>query len=353
MGMNVATDSWVVFRLSALGDVVLTTGVLDYWHRRRGWRFTVVTRKAWVGVFEGHPAIDGVVGLENADLALPRLLRIYLESAVRHAGKGLLDLHGTLRSRLLAMLWRGPVRRYPKLPVARRLFLRSGGRLCGDTLRRWNVTQRYALAVESEAPARSALLPRIYLTDAEVSAGARFASQVPGQGPLVALHPYATHPDKAWIPDSWTKLAAALRERGVRCCVIGQGTPSSLGPDMVDFTGKTSLRESCALLAAADVLVTGDSGPMHLAGAVGTPVVALFGPTTREWGFFPEGPHDVVLEPDMPCRPCSLHGSRRCRETEGCMARLSPETVVAAVMGVLGRDAADDVAAVAKGAAGR
>lgn len=348
MVMNMVTPSWVIFRLSALGDVVLTTGVLDYWHRRHGWRFTVVTRKAWAAVFEGHPAVDGVVGLEAADLALPRLLRLYRRIAARHAGEGLLDLHGTLRSRLLAMLWRGPVRRYPKLSVARRLFLKSGGRFCGDALRRWNVTQRYALAVEADAPARLALLPRIHLTESERSAGSLLASQVPGSGPLVALHPYATHPDKAWIPECWTALARALREGGARCCVIGQGASSPYGEDVADFTGRTTLRESCALLAAADVLVTGDSGPMHLAGAVGTPVVALFGPTTREWGFFPEGPRDVVVEPDMPCRPCSLHGSSRCRQAVGCMAHITPERVVKAVMDVLGSGAGGSAAAEAK-----
>lgn len=79
----------------------------------------------------------------------------------------------------------------------------------------------------------------------------------------------------------------------------------------LDFTNRTDLRQLIALLAQADALVTGDSGPMHLASGVSTPVVALFGPTCREWGFFPTGENDRVLQAPLACRPCSLHGQNR------------------------------------------
>ena len=65
---------WIVVRLSALGDLALTTGVLDYWHRTRGWTFTVITREAFAPILEGHPAVRSVVGLRKPDLRLPRQL---------------------------------------------------------------------------------------------------------------------------------------------------------------------------------------------------------------------------------------------------------------------------------------
>ncbi len=71
---------------------------------------------------------------------------------------------------------------------------------------------------------------------------------------------------------------------------------------------------------------------MHLACGVGTPVVALFGPTTRTWGFYPEGPKDVVLECDLPCRPCSLHGGKTCQRNLECMSNISPEDVLQALV---------------------
>ena len=79
----------------------------------------------------------------------------------------------------------------------------------------------------------------------------------------------------------------------------------------------------------ADVLVTGDSGPMHLANGVDTPVLAMFGPTCREWGFFPSGPNDRVIQLDMPCRPCSLHGSGTCSKGNACIMDILPDRVLA------------------------
>ena len=58
-----APTEWVVIRLSALGDVALPTGVLEYWHRTHGWTFTLITREAFAPVLEGHPAVRSVIGL--------------------------------------------------------------------------------------------------------------------------------------------------------------------------------------------------------------------------------------------------------------------------------------------------
>lgn len=369
--------TWLVVRLSALGDVVLATGVLLWLHRTHGWRFVVLTRPQWAPVFRNHPAVDRVATANPADLrpaALPGFVRGLAASL---PGAGLLDLHGTLRSRLMGLLWPGPVRRYPKLSLERRLFLRSGGRLFRERLRACNVPQRYARAVQATPPPRGELLPRILLDDAERERGRALLREAglagpavsPGDAdgvrrPLVALHPYSTHPDKAWLAESWRELARRLSAAGYAWFVVGRsggaeggeerpltglaglaglaglsGMAGPVGPSgafAADFTDSTDLRETCALLAAADVLVTGDSGPMHLAAGVGTPVVALFGPTTREWGFYPEGPRDVVLETGDACRPCSLHGSRRCAHAGRCMAGITPDAVFAAVRRVSG-----------------
>ena len=192
-----APTEWVVIRLSALGDVALTTGVLEYWHRTRGWTFTVITREAFAPVLEGHPAVRSIVGLAKEDLRFPRQLGVFRDLAEAHAGQGLLDLHGTLRTRLLSLLWKGPVKRYRKLGLERRLFLRSKGRLFRNELRLWNVPQRYALAVEATPPPRAALLPHIWLSDEEIRQGQRLLEQLPDKAgtPPIALHPYATHPD--------------------------------------------------------------------------------------------------------------------------------------------------------------
>lgn len=354
-------------RLSSMGDVSLTTGVLRWLNQRHGWTFSVLTKPAWTPIFEGHPAVRSVLELPPGKLSTDMLstgaflryargLAAGAEGSVP-LGSGLLDLHGSLRTRLLSLLWKGPVRRTRRLGLERRIFLASRGRFFEDALLRYTVTQRYALAVEAVAPPRNELLPVIYLTDAERAvaqerlerAGIAVAiknstvaadnfSTRRGQPPLVALHPYAAHSLKTWPEDRWRELTARLDAKHIRWFVLGQGKAFLGGP--ADFTGQTSLRESCALLARADVLVTGDSGPMHLAGGVGTPVAALFGPTGPHWGFYPQGPRDIVLERPLACRPCSLHGKAGCKNGHACMLSITTNDLFAAIRRILDTDGA-------------
>ena len=338
--MHDLPKNWLVFRLSALGDVVLTTGVLRYWNKTCGWRFHIVTKEPFASVFENHPAVDLVIAPSQAELAMPEMNTWFSTLAEQHTGWGLLDLHSTIRSRLLAFHWKGPVRRYAKLGIARRVFLLSGGRMCDAALRAHNVPQRYALAVEATPPAASDLVPCLCLTDAEHLWAKSFLANLfsntilkntfrADRGP-VAIHPFAAHSHKAWPEDRYRELVAHLDEQGIPWIVLGRG--GALFPSNPrDVTGKTSVRESAALLAACSAVVTGDSGPMHLATAVGTPVIGLFGPTTREWGFFPSGPRDCVLEEELLCRPCSLHGKRGCSRNGECLVRIEVNTVMAAL----------------------
>ncbi|MDR2727214.1 MAG: glycosyltransferase family 9 protein [Deltaproteobacteria bacterium] len=330
---------WVVVRLSALGDTVLTTGVLRHWHETRGLTFTVITRTAFAPVFAGHPAVREVVPLADADLRGHPLRVRWRELAAAYSGHGLIDLHGTGRTRLLGLYWSGPIRRYPKLALERRLFLISGGRLCAAALRAADVSQRYALALEPRGalpPPAAQLLPRLYLNGEELAEGGATAARARGEKTrLVALHPFAAHSGKAWPAGRWLELMQRLDEQGAAWCVIGQGAalalPGAVVPAGRDLRNRCSLRQSAALLAACTLLVTGDSGPMHLAAAVGTPVVALFGSTTREWGFYPADPGAVILERDMRCRPCGLHGAKGCDQDYACLSGIGADEVLRAM----------------------
>ncbi|MDR2603734.1 MAG: glycosyltransferase family 9 protein, partial [Desulfovibrio sp.] len=155
----------------------------------------------------------------------------------------------------------------------------------------------------------------------------------PGARPL-ALHPYATHKLKALPTRNMLEFASLLDRRGLPLLILGKGNSVFTGRTG-DLSNASSLRELCALLSQCRALVCSDSGPMHLASAVGTPVIALFGPTTREWGFYPAGERDIVLEKDLSCRPCSLHGENACPYGGRCLTSISPEEILAAVQRIL------------------
>jgi heptosyltransferase-2 len=102
---------------------------------------------------------------------------------------------------------------------------------------------------------------------------------------------------------------------------------------VLNACGALSLRESAALIGRARVLVTNDSAPLHLAQAMGTPTVALFGPTVPAFGFAPLNAGDAALGLEgLACRPCSKHGPARCPlGHHRCMTELSVEQVAATI----------------------
>jgi len=164
-----------------------------------------------------------------------------------------------------------------------------------------------------------------------------------GERALVALAPGAAYGSaKRWPPAHVSALAAALVGRGATCVLVGsaadQATTSlvreGVAPDVrahvVDLAGETTLETLAGVLRLARVCVSNDSGAMHLAAAVGVPVVALFGPT-REDETAPltraDGRVTVLTEP-VACRPCML---RECPIDHRCLVRLEPERVFGAV----------------------
>ncbi|UIJ38092.1 glycosyltransferase family 9 protein [Desulfobaculum bizertense] len=329
--------NWLAIRLSALGDLILTSGPLHYLHETHGWNFHVLTRKGIAPVLENHPGIDRLIFPNEHSLKGKEWFRAARELSERYKGWGLLDLHGTLRSQILTTFWKGPVRRYPKFSLTRRVFSRTRLNLLGERLNRYNVPQRYALAIEKEAPSREELRPRIWLTAQEKSfSDSFFTEHGLTERPVVALHPFATHPGKQWPIGHWLTLIRKLDAKGWSCLILGRSSEplpaQELPENVVDATNASSLRETCALIARSRALVTGDSGPMHMGTALGVPTIGLFGPTTSHWGFFPSGEHDVVLESALHCRPCSLHGGKGCPDSIRCMRDIMPEQVLTEIL---------------------
>ncbi len=334
---NSHSNHKVVFRLSALGDVVLTTGAIEFWAEKHHCTFTVITKKSSSPVLENNPHIKNVISLDKKDLGDLAWIKKAGEIAAEYKGCELIDLHSTLRSRILAARWQGKVSRYNKFSIERRLFRLTRSARLNDRLSEMRVTQRYVSATEKVIPAASELLPRIYLTDSEKKLALRLAEENELGNGFVALHPYATHPDKAWPLESWKALISMLEASGIKWAIIGRDD-NIFEPqeDGSNFTNKLHLRETCALLERAGLLITGDSGPMHLSASVGTPVIAIFGPTSKAWGFYPAGPRDSILESDLDCRPCSLHGKSNCGKDRECLRKISAEKVFEKILEKVG-----------------
>ena len=160
------------------------------------------------------------------------------------------------------------------------------------------------------------------------------------QRPRIVLHPFARWRTKLWELEHWRALARTLMAEGAGMILTGSRDDEPLAasilggldPSPLSLVGRLSLTQLTAVLQDVDLMITVDSGPMHIAAAVGTPVVALFGPTDpRRTG--PLGP-GRVLRRYLPCSPCL---QRRCQiaDTYRCMRDLGVEEVLAAARDLL------------------
>jgi ADP-heptose:LPS heptosyltransferase len=165
-------------------------------------------------------------------------------------------------------------------------------------------------------------------------------------GPYVVVHPGASVPARAWAPDANAALVDALVASGRRVVVTGGPEEAELAtlvagpvrPGVVDLGGRTDLAALAAVLAGADAVVVANTGPAHLAAAVGTPVVSLFAPTVPSSRWAPWGVPTVLLgDHQIACAGCR---ARICPvEGHPCLSSVPVETVVDAVHRLAGQGA--------------
>ena len=172
-----------------------------------------------------------------------------------------------------------------------------------------------------------------------------------GRGcPLVAIHPGSGGYSLArrWSAEGFARVADALAEHHDARIVL-VGTPadgvsqvaSLMRSEAVNLEGKTTPGQLAAILKRCDLFIGADSGVMHLAAAVGTPLVAIFGPSNhRAWGPWPRDGRHIILRADLPCSPCSYVrysvGQREGCQAMTCMKTITPEMVLKAAVELLG-----------------
>ncbi|SMO38223.1 heptosyltransferase-2 [Balnearium lithotrophicum] len=162
--------------------------------------------------------------------------------------------------------------------------------------------------------------------------------------PYVVLAPGSVWHTKAWIPEYYGEVALYLFKRGYQVVLVGSKSDaeyclrafeSSKGK-AINLCGRTSLKEFFSIIKGANLVVSNDSSPVHVAVSVKTPVVEIYGSTVPEFGFFPYGRGEIVELRGLKCRPCGIHGRRKCPEGHfKCMVDLKPEIVIERIEKIL------------------
>ena len=370
----------LIVKLSAIGDVIHTLPALAALRRLYPVAdITWVVEEAAADLLAGHPALNRVIvscrktwmkEISRGRIAAPlKEMHAFFKALRSRPYDLVIDFHGLLKSAVIVALSGGRRKLgYDSLQEFSSLFYdekipeemgkhavdryldfvrhlaeeRKDGAVC------LAAPPEFTIAIEEEQRSRVAAMldenTAMLLSHgtgdrpgAETKSGGEGMQQ--GKPRFMAINPVALWETKLWEDEKFAELGDRLRvEFGIGIVLTGgEAGPldrirSWMKTEAVNLGGRTTLRELACLYRQAALIVTTDSGPMHLAAAMGTPVVALFGPTDpARTG--PYGPGHRVIRRELPCMPCF----RKHCEDPRCMKEISVNEVFSAVKEMIGK----------------
>lgn len=331
--------SALVLQTAFIGDAVLTTPLIA--HLAALGPVDVVATPESAGLLANNPAIRRLVAYDKRrERGVAALLRLAEGLRSEDPGATAYCAQGSMRTALLARAagYRNVVGFDSS--AGRWLYTRRVG--YDESRHHAERLLRLAIGDVAVVPP-DAMRPRLHPGAPERMAVDELLGRLEGPGPIVALAPGSIWATKRW--PGYPMLAANLVDTA-RIVVVGSAGDGELasaivhatGSRALDATGRLSLLASAELISRCALLVTNDSAPQHLASAMGTPTVTVYGPTVPEFGFGPLAPGSrVVGHPGLACRPCDHHGPMACPLGHfRCMLELDVATVAAAARTLLG-----------------
>ena len=306
----------LVIRFSSLGDVIMASAVIEALRRSfPSSNIHVLTKALYQQVYTDDPRIAQLIGIRGGESAQEI---VHLLGACRY--DCVIDLHHSIRSIGVTSLLESPVKLHiRKHGFSRRLMILSRNRFH----RRFDMLDSYLKTIRPLGFVER-VLPRIYPDPEAVLAGERLlqAHRISREAKFIGIAPGSRHAMKRWDEHSFAAMADEIMQRGDVPVFLGDREDrqviariASLMTDgnIWSLAGELDLRGAIGLISRLDAVVSNDSGPMHIAGALGVPFVAMFGPTHPDLGFCPGYPRGAVLTTNESCSPCSLHGAAPCR----------------------------------------
>ena len=323
----------LIVRMSSIGDIVLTTPVIRALRLRfPDAQIDFLVKSQFASLPENNPNISNIIPFDSGS-GFGGLLKLRNRLATEKYD-WLIDLHRSLRSRFLSAFCGFSLKTtYNKQLVNRFMLIRFKKNFYKEVkpvyLRYFEALKPFHIEYDGNGT-------EIFISEYD------FSGINPGiiDEKTVVLCPGAAHANKQWLPERFAQLAVELNQSGYKVVLLGGKKEKQLceqikelsNADIQILAGETSLRQSAAALSKAKAVVANDSGMMHLAQAVKTPVVAIYGPTTRELGFFPFPEKSIVIENELSCRPCTFKGAESCPKGHfKCMKNIESQEVAEAV----------------------
>jgi len=326
-------DVVAIVQTAYIGDVVLATPLLESARKSLpGWRVVAVVRAGCENVLGNNPFADEIVvwdkrggegGITGIAGMAARLRRLGLETAVVP--------HRSFRTGLAVLL----------AGARERIGFAKGGGVLFHTVRvpyRYGIheVERNLMLASSAGWMSEGFRPMVFPDGGDRATVERTLA---GVRSFCAFAPGSVWPTKRWPAESYAEVGRHFASGGLRVVVSGGGgdreTCARVAADVpgaLDVSGMLTLRQSAELYRRSLFVLTGDTAPQHLAAAMDARVFSLFGPTVREFGFWPYTERGVVIEEDEACRPCGAHGHSGCpNRTHLCMRRITGMKVIQAI----------------------
>lgn len=317
-------------RFSSLGDIVLTTPVIDALKKKHPQaQIDYALKEGFAPLLENHPGLNKIFKLQKKQ-PLREFAAMIKEHSDGQRYDLFVDLHHNLRSRLLKFFLKPDSTVCYRKPYFKRwmlvLFKKN---LFGRDFK--TVAEKYLDTVKQFIDRDYS--PEMYIHRVEPPAEIR--KQIPAD--YIVFAPGARHFTKKWPTDYFIEAGRILsKERPEYSLVIAGGPDETADAAVIaselkgaiNLTGRLSLAESAAVISGAGAVLSNDSGITHIAAAVSTPVLTLFLSTVPEFGFLPPVKEFYYLSEDLACKPCTHTGRSECpREHFNCAYKLKPARV--------------------------
>ncbi len=323
----------LITKPSSLGDIVDALPAVGAIRRRfPAARISWLVKSEWAAVLDRHPYVDRVI-------AVP--FRWSRTQEVVRAVRGIpfdwvIDFQGLFRSAALGALTGAPLRvGFADAREGAPCFYSQLVKVASGVTHAVDRCLSIAGALGAEVGRVDFGFPKTPKANPQVAALLREGGWEV-DAPFAVIHATSRRQNKCWPAERFRTVAAGLIADGRAVIFIGGDAErdeiaallSPMKRPAINAAGRLTLRESLSLLQRAALCICNDSGPMHIAAAVGTPVIALFGPTDpRKVG--PYGAGHVVIQKGSDCSACSRH---RCVRDNACMTAISVEEVQKVVM---------------------
>ncbi len=339
-----AIDRTLIIRFSSIGDIVLSSLLLRaFLQKFPQSRIDYIVKSEYADLVRHNPNVSHVVEFPS-DATFKDLLR--LRRIIKSSDYDvIIDIHDSIRSRILCF-GTGRTVRIRKRKIARFFLVKFKWNIYSLFGEVPSVAERYIETVSQFGVVNDGKGLELFFPDAARQKASELLSEVDGDKhrPIIGVCPSAKHNNKMWPWERFAETGSSLalqrnativlfgsREDRTLCedieCKIKTNAPNA---QVINLAGVTSLVEAAAVMDRCAIVISNDSGLMHIADALKKKVVAIFGPTVREFGFFPYGTTNVVVErPTLDCRPCTHLGLAKCPKGHfKCMNEITPHQVL-------------------------